>query len=580
MEPDGRVLVPVGPEAWRWRTFGSTRTLVVAARTVTSLVRVLDVLPAVVHDDPRVATVFAYDPSSAFNDGVLALLRSLGCRTLPWAQLEDIKPDLLLTASENIGVPTGDYPVLVLPHGVGFQKFVPDSAGPGTRLSGLVADELLTTRRAWLTLSHPEQEKQLAAARPNTVGRTVLVGDPCLDRLLASVRWRDRYRAALGVPDGLRLVLVSSTWGAGSLIANRPDLPTELLSQLPADEFRVALVLHPNVWAAHGAWQIRSMQQAATEAGLLVVDPTNGWQQALVAADLVIGDHGSVTLYGAAVDRPLLLGAFGAESVPQTAGYGLRAAARWLDAGPLRAQVDAAVTEHRPGRFAEITARAFADPGKAQPRIRRLVYDLLGLPVPDGPVRGTHAYPAPPTTGAPVTAMSVRTVVERATDRVEVEIRRYPARLAVEGAEQEHLFWHLACDVDEPDPRLSESASVLLRAGAAVPEETGLARIAGLLADFPGAQLAALAVADGCLLGLRDGSVLLATARCDPPPDPGLAAAGVYACLRLGRRAVSSVHLRVGDREQELWLRQVLPPSEPSARRARSTSARGLPPAS
>ncbi|MGW5680095.1 hypothetical protein ACWEV4_34395, partial [Streptomyces sp. NPDC003860] len=279
MESDERILVPVGADAARWRTFRSVRTLVVAARTMTSLVRVLDVVPEVVADDPRIAVVFAYDPTSAFNDGVLDLLRSLGCRTLPWAQLGEISPDLLISASENIKVPTGDYPVLVLPHGVGFQKQVPDSAKAGTRLSGLVHDELLAAGRAWLAVSHPDQEAQLAAAHPGTVGRTVLVGDPCLDRLRASGRWRERYRAALGVGPGQRLVLVSSTWGQESLVGSWPGLPAELLSQLPADEFRVALVLHPNVWGGHGAWQVRVMQQSAVDAGLITVNPADGWHR-------------------------------------------------------------------------------------------------------------------------------------------------------------------------------------------------------------------------------------------------------------------------------------------------------------
>ncbi|MDH6111597.1 hypothetical protein P3T36_006777 [Kitasatospora sp. MAP12-15] len=564
MEPDGHILVPVGPEAWRWRTFDSTRTLVVAARTVTSLVRVLDVLPAVVHDDPRVAVVFAYDPSSAFSNGVLDLLGSLGCRTLPWSQLKDIKPDLLLSASENIDVPAGDYPVLVLPHGVGFQKLVPDSAGPSTRLSGLVPDELLAAGRVWLTVSHPEQERQLVAAQPSTAGRTVLVGDPCFDRLRTSSRWRDRYRAAFGVSQGQRLVLLSSTWGSGSLIANRPGLPAALLAQLPADEFRVALVLHPNVWSGHGAWQVRSMLQTAVEAGLVVIDPTNGWQQGLVASDLVIGDHGSVTLYGAAIGRPVLLGAFGAESVPQTAGYALRSAAAWLATGvALRAQVDEAMAGHRPDRFAEISERAFADPGHAQPKIRQLVYDLLELTVPDGSDRGTHMYPPPPPpAGNRVTSMLVETTtVGGSAEQVCVEVRRYPAAVAEEGGERDGVFWHLACDVDEPDTRLSESASVLLRGGAAVSQELGLSRIADMLADFPGAQLAALAAEDGCLLGLRDGGVLMAAAPTGPQPAPGLAAAGVYACLRLGSRAfdpVGSVRLRSGEHEQELRLRPIL----------------------
>ncbi|MFJ4677707.1 hypothetical protein [Kitasatospora sp. NPDC088783] len=203
---------------------------------MTSLVRVLEVLPDLVGNDPRLAIVFAHDPTSAFGEGVPELLRSLRCRTLPWAQLAEAEPDLLISASENIGVPSDDYPVLVLPHGIGFQKLVPDSASSNTRLSDLVPDGLLSAGRAWLTVSHPDQESQLAAAHPATAGRTVLVGDPCLDRLHASLRWRDRYRSSLGVEAGQQLVFVTSTWGPGALIGRHPDLPARLLAELPADE--------------------------------------------------------------------------------------------------------------------------------------------------------------------------------------------------------------------------------------------------------------------------------------------------------------------------------------------------------
>ncbi|MFH8344250.1 hypothetical protein [Streptomyces sp. NPDC018045] len=587
--------MPVGPEAQRWRTFSGERTLVVAARTMTSLVRVLDVVPEVVHDDPRVTVVFAYDPSSAFNDGVLDRLRALGCRTLPWSQLPDITPDLMISASENIDVPPGDYPVLILPHGVGFQKFVPDSAGTGTRLSGLVPDSLLATKRAWLAVSHPEQEKQLAAAHPGTVGRTVQVGDPCYDRLRASIRWRERYRAALDVLPGQRLILVSSTWGAESLIGSRPGLPTELLSQLPVDEFRVALVLHPNVWAGHGAWQVRVMQQAALEAGLIGISPTDGWQQAVIASDLVVGDHGSVTLYGAAMERPVLLGAFGSEAVPGTAGYALQSAADRLVAGaPLRGQLDAAMAGHRPDRYTDVAARAFADPGTALPRLRSLVYDLLSLARPEEtgrhPGRGARAFALPvPQTVRPQSLL-VRTTAERTSGAgVCVEVSRFPAGTTVAGEEGTRSFWHLACDADEPDTRLTESAAVVLCGSTVYSGESAIARMAQLLTDHPGARLAALAGEGGCLVGLRDGRVLEARGTAGPGscPDPGSAAAAVYTCLRLGMSLdETALTLKYGQLRYDLLLRPVRTsphrpqPGDQRTRRARTSSARGLPPSS
>ncbi|MFJ3905766.1 hypothetical protein [Streptomyces sp. NPDC090025] len=608
MESDGRILVPVGPDAGRWRTFEGERTLVVAARTVTSLVRVLDVVPDLFRDDPRVTVVFAYDPTSAFSDGVLDLLRARGCRTMPWSQLPEVSPDLLISASENIKVPPGDYPVLVLPHGVGFHKLVPDSEGAGTRLSGLVPDELLAARRAWLAVSHPDQAAQLGAAHPGTVGRTVLVGDPCLDRLRVSAgpRRRDGYRAALGVRAGQRLVLVSSTWGGESLAGRWPALPGDLLAQLPVDEFRVALVLHPNVWSAHGTFQVRVIQRSALDAGLVLVDPTDGWQQALVAADLVIGDHGSVTLYGAALGRPVLLGAFGSEAVPGTAGHALRSAADPLHPDrPLAAQLHTALTGHRTDRFAAVTEAAFAEPGAATSRLRDLAYQLLDLPphkstAATGAPRGPLALPPPPPATHRATALQVRVVVERdATGTLVVRVRRLPALLApeiVETAETAETagpvpdggpatYGHLACHLDEPDTRMAESASVIWSDGG-----TAADTLERLLADHPGALIAALpgdGDGDGeCVVAVRGRRTtsVFRVGGGPEPLEPGLGAALVYALLRHGVPVPGATAvLQVGERRRELTVRptaQSLAGPAESVSRASTTDARGLPPAS
>ncbi|GGR22583.1 hypothetical protein GCM10010497_25890 [Streptomyces cinereoruber] len=111
MHTERPLRVPVGRDAERWRTFPGERTLVVAARTVVSTTRVLECLPAVLRDDSRVSVVFAYDPTSAFNDGVLDLLHDSGCRVMPWSQLGDVSPDPVLTASENVDLPEGTCPV-------------------------------------------------------------------------------------------------------------------------------------------------------------------------------------------------------------------------------------------------------------------------------------------------------------------------------------------------------------------------------------------------------------------------------------------------------------------------------------
>uniref|UniRef100_A0AAU2VYL8 Translation initiation factor 2 n=1 Tax=Streptomyces sp. NBC_00008 TaxID=2903610 RepID=A0AAU2VYL8_9ACTN len=553
--------MPVGHDAHRWSTFHGERTLVVAARTVTSTVRVLETLPALLRGDTRVTVVFAYDDTSAFNAGVLDLLHTAGCRVAPWEQLAQMTPDLILSASENVDVPEGDCPVLVLPHGVGFQKFVPDSRSTSERLSGVVPDSLLESGRAWLAISHPAQEEQLLATHPKASGRTLLVGDPCFDELIGSRARRKAYREALGVADHQRLVMVSSTWGPTSLLGSEPDLLPRLLSQLPCDEARVGAIVHPNVWSAHGAWQLRTVQAAALDAGLLLMPAIHAWRPALVAADVLVGDHGSVTLYGAAAGTPLLLAAFGGDAVPGTAVHDLAAVAPRLDPrGDLRQQVEDVVRAHTPDRYAAVAARAFSEPGHALARLRTALYRLLKLPEPSSPPPAPLLLPDPDPPLAPITSWQVTTGVTGNSAAPAISVRRIPAAVTAYGRtppDSATLFTHLACADDERDPRLTESASVIVRRQAAPTAVGALRWTEDTLAQLPGSLLAASATrGGGCLVGLRDGRVV-ETASTGPAPDPGLHAAVVYACLRAGLPLDDArVTLRIGDmRDEDVILR-------------------------
>src|SRR5206468_3128062 len=98
--------------------------------------------------------------------------------------------------------------------------------------------------------------ERLAADAPAALPSAVVVGDPCYDRLLASLPRRRRYRAALGVDDDRPVLLVTSTWGPDGLLGTCPEVVEELVAEWP--QARIVLVAHPNVWAWHGAFQVRA----------------------------------------------------------------------------------------------------------------------------------------------------------------------------------------------------------------------------------------------------------------------------------------------------------------------------------
>ncbi|THJ35536.1 hypothetical protein E7Y31_22000, partial [Candidatus Frankia alpina] len=329
---------------------------------------------------------------------------------------------------------------------------------------------------AAIVLSHAEQLDRLGRVCPPALPAAVIAGDPCYDRMRASRHRRREYRGALGVRPDQKLIVLTSTWGSGSLLERALELPARLVADLPMDEYRVVAAIHPNVWAQHGALEVRR------------------WRAALIAADLVVRDHGSVGVYGAALDRPVLLAAGEPTEVDPAGSTArlLRLAPVLEPAYPLRRQVDDAIGGHIPGRYAELAAGTFALPGESLTTLRSLLYGLLGLPEPPGPARVASIDPPEPEGRAP-TAMLVSTQVraQAAGGDPVVEMARFPAAADRPWlAEPSGADVHLAVDVTESDLGLLESADVLLRRsptlGFPAREWT-----ASALADFPGCRVAA-----------------------------------------------------------------------------------------
>ncbi|GAA1093673.1 hypothetical protein [Nocardiopsis composta] len=314
-------------------------------------------------------------------------------------------------------------------------------------------------------LSHEEQRERIRRACPEALPAAVVAGDPTFDRLLAGRRWREDYRAALGAADGRRLILVSTTWGPTSLLGRFPEVLPRLLRELPADEYRVVFVAHPNAWHGHGIWQMRSWLASCERAGLVVLPPRSGWQAALVAADHVIGDHGSVTFYGAALGTHTMLGAFPHEDLdPDSpiAAFG-RAAVLLDEDRPLAGQLAEDAARHRPDRFAAFTSQLTSVPGGSAAALRTLMYRLMELDEPAGPVRTVPPEtPVPVSLSWPARAGIAPLLVTAEGDAAEVRVRRFPAEPCTR-AGTGPAGGHLLVDASEPEPRWYEGADVLVR---------------------------------------------------------------------------------------------------------------------
>ncbi|MFJ1758556.1 hypothetical protein [Kitasatospora sp. NPDC088134] len=393
-----------------------------------------------------------------------------------------------------------------------------------------------------LVLSHPDQVDRLAAACPEAAHTAVLGGDPCFDRMLAALPRRDAFRRALGVRSGQRLLVLNSTWNPTSLFGDGgPDdvLPLLLsrLPELPLDEYRVAVVLHPNVWHGHGPGQVRLWLDGARRAGVALVDPVADWRQALIAADAVIGDFGSVSYYAAALGTPVLLAATGGtvlDGGSQVAAF-VRAAPRLDPYAALAPQVaDLLARGEVPTGPAELTT---SDPGRSAALLRTLFHRFLGLPEPAAPAL-LDPLPLPAHQPAAVTA-PVRVLTRTAGDGA-VEVRRFAAaRHEPPGDGAGHLVVH----EDTLDPGLLAHADVIVRQGAADDVRLGppLPWAERTLARHRSGTLAVQVTGPGsCTVRHRSGAAWELTGAADGI-DPAAAASALLAAgLRPGVLTVRS----------------------------------------
>ena len=451
---------PIGRESEWWHTVPFERTILVVARGPTTMLWVFDFLEELLAD-PRIQIVFTVDEDTpdTFSRGFADIASIADAVAIPWSHALAGSFDLAITASRKGGLHRLRCPLLLGPHGASIGKHDPVAFAepfPVPEIEKPSGPNAATT----VMIAHPADRELLA---PDQSGVDVVVtGDPCLDRLRASEPLRELYRSDLGLEPTQRLVVVSSTWGPDALMAAVPDIGTRLASELPVDRYRIALIVHPNTWTAHGIWQVHTWTRRSTSAGVLAIPPwRNAWRSALMASDIVIHDHGSVGLYAAALRKPLMVGRFDSDLTID--GSPIARLARLapllnLDA-PLQPQIDAAIAGHVPRRYDSIAGRLSSEPGESLRLHRDLIYDLIAL---DPPLTEPRllALARPPD---PLPAIYSHHVRTRVADCATVAVERFPAVTPPPppqhaGGGGQH---HLVSDVCEPDTRIPPNAAIL-----------------------------------------------------------------------------------------------------------------------
>lgn len=393
--------VPVGLDAKRWITRTGCKTVLVVVHTVTTGQRLIDVV-RLLESDLRIQVVFTAAPD-VFSNGVAELLQTLGGVVISWEQATKIEFDLALAAAYG-SIQELHAPLIVLPHGAGYNKLAVRSDGRGAVAArgvyGLDPQSIVrggSVVPTAIALSHTADLALLGRQCPEALPVAAVVGDPCYDRLLASRSRRDIYRRALGVPVDRKLIVTVSTWGSRSLFGRAVDLMDRILAELAPEEHRIVALMHPNIWFGHGPRQVRAWLTEAVNRGLGLVPPTSDWLGALIAADLILGDHGSLAVYGAAANVPVVVAGFPADDVFSESASALLAALapRLVADRPIASQFAEAWMNYREEIADRVAARLTSEPGNFNRNMRRLMYRVLNVSQP-------ATIPAMPPAGVPV----------------------------------------------------------------------------------------------------------------------------------------------------------------------------------
>lgn len=239
---------------------------------------------------------------------------SIKVLVIPWSQATKNRFDLVISASLHRLREIRGSARFAAPHGAGYNEVWPTWAwqhNDETRpVYGLERASLLSASGQplldALVLPHPDHLAALEQRSPEAAHTAIVAGDPSYDRLVQSRSHRDHYRAQLGIDGTQVLVAVASTWGQNALLAQEMDLLLRLPSELPANH-RVVVTVHPAVWSEHGVRHVRAWLREVRTAGVDLLDDGQDWRGLVAAADVLIGDHSSLTAYAASIGVPVLM---------------------------------------------------------------------------------------------------------------------------------------------------------------------------------------------------------------------------------------------------------------------------------
>ncbi len=195
------------------------------------------------------------------------------------------------------------WPTLRIPHGMAGKRVDGESWFFGKHCFN-ENGEIPYTR----ILVYSEAEMRLAITyNPLFKDKVVVAGNLKSDSLFMKLKNRDKIRNQMGLQQEETLILIVSTFGPTSLMNTIGEVLLSEAAHL-SSQFRFALCIHPLEHAIKIDEEFNWLEYLSKlrSKGFLVLEPSEDWEYYMLACDILLTDHTSLSLYGVSLGKSFI----------------------------------------------------------------------------------------------------------------------------------------------------------------------------------------------------------------------------------------------------------------------------------
>ncbi|MCA9402380.1 MAG: CDP-glycerol glycerophosphotransferase family protein [Candidatus Omnitrophica bacterium] len=302
-----------------------------------------------------------------------------GARMISYRIAEYVKWDLILTAEQTLYF-RRDCPMIYTGHSLKSGKLNP--AGDSMKYGAPSRHEDGTIKYARIFCANEHEFRTVKDHFPDHAPRVRVVGNLLVDQMLTAGDQRDAILRRLGLDPRRRTLMVTSTWRGDSLAQSQGRELMDKLDDL-LKRYNIIVSFHQNNFVREYSPDLdwRAEFAARDCPGLHILRQNETSLACLPAADVLLTDHTSTSLYYLFLNRPVVY--YVHPNVRYDKGaliLELQKIARTVDSlANLEADIAAAETGFDPDAYARLAAKACSYAGHGWQRMEREIYDTLGL---------------------------------------------------------------------------------------------------------------------------------------------------------------------------------------------------------